>query len=159
MERKPVNDTGIVRIKHILREIPFFEEFGDDDLDYFARQVSLRSFPKKTVLFREGDVGDYLFFVIEGSVDVRLETSDSNRKVIASYGWGSCVGEMSLVDDYPRSATIWVTKPSELLIMTKTRFEDICANNPHIGLKFMRGLARNLSIRLRGMTGKFSDLS
>jgi CRP-like cAMP-binding protein len=159
MERKHLKDSGIARVKNILKELPFFEEFVDDELDYFARQMSLRSCPKKTVIFREGDVGDYLFFVVEGSVDVRLESPDANRKVIASYGWGSCVGEMSMVDDYPRSATIVVTKPSELLIMTKTRFEDICENNPRIGVKFMKGLAKNLSVRLRGMTGRFVDLS
>jgi CRP-like cAMP-binding protein len=154
-----MKDSGLARIKNILKELAFFEEFDDDELDYFARQVSLRSFPKKTVIFSEGDVGDYLFFVVEGSVDVRLESPDANRKVIASYGWGSCVGEMSMVDDYPRSATIVVTKPSELLIMTKTRLDDICTNNPRVGVKFIRGLAKNLSIRLRGMTGRFVDLA
>jgi CRP-like cAMP-binding protein len=66
---------------------------------------------------------------------------------------------MSIVDDYPRSATIVVTEPSELLILTKNRFESICRKNPGVGIKFLRGLAKNLSMRLRKTTGRFADLS
>ena len=147
------------RIKHILTEIPFFEDFSTDELDYFSRNVSLRYFPAQSVLFREGDIGDYLFFVVEGMVDVRLESTESKQKIIASFDRGCCVGEMSIVDDYPRSATIVVTKPSELLILTRNRLESICQENPPVGIKFLHGLARNLSMRLRRKAGRFADLA
>ncbi|MBW1676599.1 MAG: cyclic nucleotide-binding domain-containing protein [Deltaproteobacteria bacterium] len=147
------------RIKHILGEIPFFEDFSSDELDFFSRNVSLRYFPAQTVLFREGDIADYLFFVVEGMVDVRVEPTDSKQIIIATFDRGCCVGEMSIVDDYPRSATIVVTKPSELLLVTRNRFESICQENPPVGIKFLHGLARNLSMRLRKTTGRFADLA
>ncbi len=146
-------------LNHLLREIPFFEAFTDDELDFFARNVSLRYFPDETVLFNEGDIGDYLFFVVEGKIEVCLQSTDSRPLIIAAFEQGSCIGEMSLVDDYPRSATIVVREPSELLILTKTRFETICRKNPQVGIKFLRGLAKNLSLRLRKTTGRFADLS
>ncbi len=146
-------------IQPILREIPFFEEFSSDELDFFSRNVSLRYVPKETVLFKEGDIGDYLFFVVDGVVDVRLQSTTSKPLIIATFERGSCVGEMSIVDDYPRSATIVVTEPSELLILTRNRFKSICRENPSVGIKFLSGLAKNLSVRLRKTTGRFADLA
>jgi CRP-like cAMP-binding protein len=155
------DDTASVfgRIKHILGEIPFFEDFSTDELDFFSRNVSLRYFPAQTVLFKEGDIGDYLFFIVEGMVDVRLESTESKQNIIASFDRGSCVGEMSIVDDYPRSATIVVMKPSELLFLTRKRLKSICQENPPVGIKFLYGLAKSLSMRLRKRTGRFADLA
>lgn len=156
---KTFAENAFGRIKHILGEIPFFENFSGDELDFFSKNLSLRYFPAQTVLFKEGDIGDYLFFVVQGMVDVRLESTGSKQVIIATFDEGSCVGEMSIVDDYPRSATIVVTKPSELLLLTRNRFESICQQKPSIGIKFLHGLAKNLSMRLRKMTGRFVDLA
>ena len=147
------------RIKHILREIPFFEEFSDDDIDFFSGNLSLRFFDPPTVLFEEGDIGDFLFFVVEGKVEVRLKSADARHLIVAAFKRGSCVGEMSLIDDYPRSATVIVTEPSELLLLSRNRFESICRENPSVGFKFQRGIAKNLSVRLRKTTGRFADLA
>lgn len=147
------------RIKYILSEIPFFEEFSSDDLDFFSNNLSLRSFPAETVLFRKGDIGDYLFFIVEGSVEVLIETHRNNPLIIATFDRGSCVGEMSIVDEYSRSATIVVKEPSELLLLTRNRFESICKENPPVGIKFLKGIAKNLSTRLRKTTGRFADVA
>ena len=157
--KKNDTNTDFDKIQEILKEIPFFEDFSDDELDFFSRNVSLRYFPEQTVLFKEGDIGDYLFFVVEGIVDVRLQATVSKPLIIATFERGSCVGEMSIVDDYPRSATIVVTESSELLILTRNRFDSLCREKPYAGVKFLRALAKNLSIRLRKTTGRFADLS
>lgn len=158
MNKKENVEYTFSRIRHILSEIPFFEEFSSDELDFFSTNLSLRSIPAKTILFRKGDIGDYLFFVAEGVVEVRLESAKSEALIIAILGQGSCVGEMSIMDDYPRSATIVVTEPSELLILNRNRFESICKENAPVGIKFLKEIAKNLSIRFRKTTGRFSDL-
>jgi len=152
-------EHGFNRIIHILSEIPFFEDFSSDELEYFSRNTSLRSFPEQTTLFESGDIGDALFFIVEGSVEVHLETNEAKPLIIATFYRGSCVGEMAIVDDYPRSATILVKEPSELLILTRNRFESICKENPPVGIKFLRGIAKSLSVRLRKTTGRFADLA
>lgn len=149
----------LTRIEHILGENPFFEDFSDDELDFFSKQLSLRNFPEQTALFNKGDLGSYLFFIVNGEVEVRLESSDLKQVIAATFEGGSCVGEMSLVDDYPRSATIVVTKPSELLILSRSRFDSICNDNPRLGLKFIKGIAKNLSLRLRKTNGRFADMA
>ena len=140
-------------------EIPFFEDFSNEELDFFSTNLSLRSVPAETILFQKGEIGDYLFFVLEGKVEVRLESSDFKQIIIATFDRGCCVGEMSIVDDYPRSATVIVTEAAELLLLTRKRFESICKKDPQIGLKFLRGIAKNLSMRLRKTTGRFADIA
>ena len=154
-----VNDTAksFDRVSYILSEIPFFEDFSDEELVLFSNQLSLRLFPEQSCLFKKDDVGDYLVFIVNGKLDVRLESNDKKQMIIASFGPGNTVGEMSLIDDYPRSATVVVTEPSELLLLSRKRFDEICSSNPVIGLKFLRGLAQNLSVRLRKTNGRFAD--
>ena len=152
-------ENAFGRIKYILGENPFFEDFSSGELDFFSSNVSIRYFLDQTVLFREGDIGDYLFFIVEGAVEVRLESEKSRRLIIGTFERGSCIGEMSIVDDYPRSATVVVKKPSELLLLTRNRFESICREDPSVGIKFLSGLTKNLSLRLRETTGRFADLT
>lgn len=151
-------ENTISALNHILKEISFFEEFTEEELDFFARNISLRSFPEKTVLFEQGDIGEFLFFVVDGEIEVRLEATGPGH-IIGTFGRGACLGEMSIVDDAPRSATVTVAKPSDLLVLTRDRFQSICEANPMVGLKFMSGIAKNLSIRLRKTTGRFADIA
>jgi CRP-like cAMP-binding protein len=153
-----MGETEIGRIKNMLKELPFFEDFTDDNLEYFSKQLSLRSAQADTIIFQEGDIGDYLFFIVDGGADVRLDSSPT-KKVVASFGRGSCVGDMSLLDDYPRSATVIITENSEILILTKARFAKINRDNPDVANKLLMGIAKNLSIRLRSQTGRFADLA
>lgn len=153
-------NSSLARIKHILSETPFFEEFSREEIDSFAANLSLRFFPSQSILFNEGDHGGYLFFVVDGLIEVRITPGSGSKKiVVGTFDRGSCLGEMSIIDDYPRSATIVVAEPSELLMLTRNRFDSICRESPAIGVKFLRGIAKNLSIRLRKTTGRFADLS
>lgn len=147
------------RTVHILREIPFFDDFSYEEMALFSKNLSLRYFEASTILFNKGDIGDYLFFVVEGKVEIRLDRADVKNIIVATFTHGSCVGEMAVIDDYPRSAAIAVVEPSELLLLSKHRFEILCRDNPVIALKFIRGIAKNLSARLRKTTGRFADLT
>ncbi len=147
------------RIEHILRENPFFEDFDSDEIDFFAKQMSLRSFPEKTTIVQKDEQGGFLFFVVDGEVEVRLEGTDFKQILVATLGRGACAGEMSIIDDYPRSATIVTATPSDLLLLTKSRLESICQENPLLGLKFIKGLNKSLSMKLRQTTGQYVDLA
>ncbi len=153
-----MEDINYSRVKNILKEIPFFEDFNEEDLDYLSGQLSLRSFGDGTELFKKGDIGDYLFFIVEGNVKIQLE-SPFYKSIYATVGRGNSIGEMSLIDEFPRSATIVVTESAELLILTKNRFESINEENPAVGIKLLKGLARSLSKRIRGLSGRFADLA
>jgi len=146
------------RIEHILRENPFFEDFSADEIDFFAKQLSLRSFSEQSVIIKKGEYGSFLFFVVDGEVEVRLESAELKQIIIATLERGSCAGEMSIIDDYPRSATIVTSKPSELLLLTKNRLDAICEGNPALGLKFVKGIAKSMSLKLRQTSGRYVDM-
>lgn len=151
--------TSLDRIEHMLGELPFFEDFTAQELSSFSKKLSLRSLPPDSLLFKEGDMGDYLFFVVNGLVEVTIKAQHSSQLVLAKFGPGSSIGEMSLIDDYPRSASIRASEQSELLLLSRKRFDLICDENPLVGMKFLKSLARTLSIRLRRANGRFADIA
>lgn len=153
-----MSDTAYARIKNILKEFPFFEDFTDEEIAFFSKHASLRYFEVGSRIFQDGQTWDFMFFVVEGKVEVRLESA-GQRRVVAYYSWGDCLGEMSILDDFPRNSNVVATEPCELLILTRNRFELMSAENPMVGLKLLKGVARNLGVRLRKMTGRFFDLS
>ena len=147
------------RIENILRENPFFEDFDADELDLFAKQMSLRSFPEKTTVVNKGEIGSFLFFVVNGEVEVRLPGNDRKQVILATLKRGDCAGEMSVIDDQPRSATIVSSTNSELLLLTKSRLKAINKENPQLGLKFITGITKSISMKLRQTTSQYVDLA
>ncbi|GMT42913.1 MAG: hypothetical protein IEMM0002_1324 [bacterium] len=142
----------------IIRDLPFFDAFETDEIKKFARNLSLQQVKKGEVLFNEGDVGDYLFFIVEGIIEIVLSTVDKQHKIIATYSSGTSVGEMSLIDEFERSATVQASTDCEILILTRSKFDWITSNQPEIGVKMLRGLAKIISERLRGTQGRFKDM-
>ena len=147
------------RVEHILRENPFFEDFTNEELDYFSQNMSLRSFPEQSIIFNKGEIGSFLFFIVEGEVEVRLESTDFKQIIAATLQRGTCAGEMSIVDEYPRSATLITTIPSDLLIISKSRVKSICEENPQLGLKFIIGITKSLSLKMRKISGRYANLA
>jgi len=141
-----------------IRGLPFFDSFTDEDIRTFTQHLSLRLVDEGTELFREGDIGDYLFFVVDGMVEICLKPDGKQHKVIADFGPGATVGEMSLLDEFERSATVRASTQCEILILTKSKFDWILEEHPKIGIKVLKGLAKNISLRLRSSTGRFKDI-
>jgi CRP-like cAMP-binding protein len=145
-------------VVNIIKILPFFSEFGSGDIGELSSFMSLRQVPAETELFRAGDVGDFLFFLIEGEVEVVVEKHDGSREVIAKLGPGASVGEMAMIDEYERSATVRAATDLEILILTKSRFDSIIEEHPHIGVRVLRGLAKNISLRLRTSQGRLRNI-
>ncbi len=146
------------RIKMVLKENPLLQGLTQQEVDYFSSQFSLRQIPRGKKIFQEGDHGDYLFFVICGRVEVRLENSH-NHHILGLYTEGALVGEMAIIDEYPRSATVSAIEESEILILTRTRFNTILEEKPKLGTKLLLGISRVISSRLRNTMGRYFELA
>lgn len=145
-------------VMNLLRELPFFDSFDDADIQAFAPYLSLRQVEEGNVLFNEGDMGSYLFFIVEGVMEIILTAENRQQKVVATYGPGASIGEMALIDEYERSAAVRATTACEILILTKSKFDILQDDNPRVAMKIMKGLARNISLRLRATQGRFRDI-
>ncbi|OGG05314.1 MAG: hypothetical protein A3F83_17185 [Candidatus Glassbacteria bacterium RIFCSPLOWO2_12_FULL_58_11] len=120
-----------------------FSTFSYEEISLLLFCSERISFPGKEVIFREGDTGDNFFAILEGRVEIRRETSG---KTLALLGPGEVFGEMAVLDNQPRSATALTVVPTELFAFDGHRLLD---DFPHLSVKLLRYLARELSRRLR----------
>ena len=96
-------------------------------------------FQPREVIFSEGDKGDFVCFVTRGALDVVKKNEKGKDVVIATLGKGRSIGEMSIIDDFPRSATVRAKSQTTLLILTRKKFEEMLEQHPQIGVKLLNG--------------------
>ncbi|MBM4133436.1 MAG: cyclic nucleotide-binding domain-containing protein [Nitrospira sp.] len=84
------------------------------------------------VLFRRGDPADSLYLVADGSLQVVFKRADDTEQVLGQIGIGGCLGEIALLANQPRSATVRAIMPSELLRLTKAGFDRFLVQHPDI---------------------------
>jgi CRP/FNR family transcriptional regulator, cyclic AMP receptor protein len=110
----------------------------DNLLERFARD-----YDAGTVLFREGDPGDFMYVVQSGEVEIRRKVSDHER-VLAVLPAGEFFGEMALINQRPRSATAVVRRPSTLLVIEGRTFEAMIRGKTEIAVRMIKTLAGRL---------------
>ncbi len=113
---------------------------GDDQL--FQRFG--RTFPKGTVLFREGEPGKEMYVVQSGRVNVSKKAGDV-EKILASLGPGEFLGEMSILNNRPRSATATCAEDARLLVVDAKTFEAMIRGNAEIAIRMIKKLADRLA--------------
>lgn len=128
-------------LKDILRGIPLFKNLNDTDLEFISTRLRRESYPKGTVIFREGEVGETMYLVESGQVVV---LGKDLRETIAYLGPGNFVGEISLLLAQPRTANLQVTIDAHLWALNKKDFDDFIATRPAIALEMMRELSKRL---------------
>jgi CRP-like cAMP-binding protein len=109
-----------------------------DALDRFARD-----FAAGTVLFEEGQPGDYMYVVQSGEVEIRRQVGEAER-VIAVLPPGEFFGEMAILNGRPRSATAVVRTAGRLLVIEGRTFEAMLRARPEIALRIIKSLATRL---------------
>lgn len=123
----------------------------EDEMDKVIPFLEVVDYPKGTVVFNEGDPGDFIGFITSGLLEVKKQTEFKNRQiVIAIVGKGSFVGEIALIDHkQPRSATVVALENSELIIMRHHALDAIIERYPGIAVKIMKGLNQIMAIRMQ----------
>lgn len=128
----------------VLRTVPLFAGFADEQLRTLSGVVVRRTVPRGAIVIVEGDPTDSLYIVISGRMRVLMSDADGKEVILAILGPGEFFGEMGLIDDNPRSATVVAVEPCELIVITKRDFKRILAENFEMAMTVMRGLVRRL---------------
>jgi CRP-like cAMP-binding protein len=102
-----------------------------------------KSFPKGTVLFREGDLGRDMFIVQQGKVQVKKRVG-STEEILAELSAGEFFGEMALLIGLDRSATVEVIEDSKLLVISPETFASLLKSDIEIALKMLKKMAARL---------------
>jgi CRP-like cAMP-binding protein len=132
----------------------------------FAELVRERSFPKGSVIVFEDDPGDALYLVARGQVKVVLIGEDGREVILSVLGEGNFFGEMSLIDEKPRSATVIAMVDSIVLVLRREDFQARLRTSPEIAIALLRELSRRLrradekigSLVLLDVNGRLADL-
>jgi len=144
-------------ITDFLIDLPLFNGFSADELATITQQLNLIEMDKKEILFNEGDQGDYMCFIIEGSLDVIKYSGAGEYVLISELTKGRSIGEMSVIDDAPRSATIRARMRSKLLTLPRKDFDFLIRENPKLGIKILKRISRLLSLNLRKTSSRLAD--
>ena len=143
----------------IAKDSHLFCLLTNEELARVAGTLERKHFKAGEVLFREGDPGDFIAIISSGSVSVSKSTEFRGKNVIlAKNGKGSFIGELSTVDEHPRSATVTATEETDVLVLTRRALEEINTTAPPIGLKIYKGLIRVLGLRLRQSAARISQI-
>jgi CRP-like cAMP-binding protein len=153
---------GTVSVKeHIntLRDEIIFYLFDDEDIDKIAPFFELRDHPAGSIIFKEGDPGDFIGFVISGKLEVKKQTEfKGNQLIIALLTKGAMVGELSMFDKRQRSATVEAVEDTSLIIFRSESMESLMQQHPYTGIKILKGLIKVLSLRLRKATERLTNI-
>lgn len=128
----------------LLRNVPLFAVLPEAQLTLLTRVVGRKSYPRNSTIIAAGDVTDALYIVISGRLKVMMSDDEGREVILAILGQGEFFGEMGLVDDEPRSATVIAIEPCELLTIARIDFKKCLAENFDIAMGVMRGLVKRL---------------
>jgi CRP/FNR family transcriptional regulator, cyclic AMP receptor protein len=138
-----------------LRTVPLFAKLDDAELQRFAELMRERSYPKGSVIVFEDDPGDSLFIVRTGRVKVVLVGEDGREVILGVLGVGEHFGELSLIDEQPRSAHVIAMEDTNLLVLRSDDFRRRVEANPQVAWALLQELSR----RLRRADGKIHGLA
>lgn len=140
-----------------LRQVPIFAGLAEAELAAVEGFLSLRTITAGDFVFREGEKGDHVCFVADGQLEVIKFNHIGQTVVIARLARGDSIGEMSLIDQLTRSASVRARSASHLVVLTRDAFARLLEEHPGIGIKILKGIAHLLSANLRKTSDKLAE--
>jgi len=118
-------------VQTYLRKVPFFTKLSPTTLEQLENKVKLITYKQGDIIFGEGEVGDSLYIIRSGFVKVSKK-QDDKEKIVAYISHGNYFGEMALLEDETRSATISAFTKTEVVQVLKDDFNDLLKKDPEI---------------------------
>jgi len=141
----------------MIERAQLFDDFSRAEIVTITRYVRAYQIDRNETLFAEGGKGSFMAVLMEGKVDIFKMDDQRHSKRITTIRPGKSMGEMSLLDGLPHSATATVIEKATVLVFTRLNFDRLLEEQPVIGVNIMRKIARLLSLRLRQTTGILLD--
>lgn len=128
----------------LLRNVPLFAVLPESQLNVLTSMVTRKTFSRGTTIITAGGPTDSLYIVISGRLKVMMSDDEGREVILAILGSNEFFGEMSLVDDSPRSASVVAIEACELLSLAKRDFNKCLEDNFEMAMTVMRGLVKRL---------------
>lgn len=139
----------------VMAQVEIFAGLSSDELDMLAGSSVSRQYPKNTVIINDGDNADSLYLIDSGRVKVYCSDKNGKEFIMNTLESGDYFGELALLDDDRRSASVRTMEKSSFRIIYKEDFQRVISEHPNIA----RVLMRNLTRRVRTLTDKVKSLA
>lgn len=146
-------------IVEALGRIHLFDGIAPEGLRMLAEVAREESYRTGDVIFKEGSTGGELYLILDGKVRISRDVSGMGEEALAVLGPGDAFGEMSLIDDFPRSADARVHERCRLLVLEKDAMEDLLFLEKDLAYEILWNFVKILSARLRETNDKMTFLS
>ncbi len=128
----------------ILSQVPLFQGLTKHELQVLSNNCREREYPAGATLLRQGETGVGLFILTSGQVNVTQTAPDGSTRDLGAFGRGDVLGEMSLLDDQPRTATVIASDLTTAIVIPVWDFRAALRESPEIGIKLLAVLSRRL---------------
>jgi CRP-like cAMP-binding protein len=130
-----------------LHGVPLCVDFEPEDLLALSRTATDRTCPESESLFQQGQFSDEICVIVSGRAQVCIQTADGHKEVVTVLGPGDCIGEMSVIDGSPQSATVIAHhRPLRVLSIAGETFRRMLEDRPHVSLKVIDVLVGRLRL-------------
>lgn len=130
--------------KAFLRRVRLFSSLSEQQLEVLAAGSVRRNYPKGRTIVAEGEPSQSLYVLLSGRAKVQRSDSEGKEVILAVLGPGECFGEMSLIDDEPRSASVITLESCDFMSINKDSFKAMLVQSHDIAMQIMKGLIRRL---------------
>ncbi|MEJ2155974.1 MAG: cyclic nucleotide-binding domain-containing protein [Desulfobacteraceae bacterium] len=150
-------DLSLLEKSNLIDGTQWANDFSFAQVKKMAAFVDVYQVPAETVLFFEGDKIAFLVLIVKGGVHVVKFDSHRTPKRITTLGPGKTIGEMSIIDGEPRSASAVTSVASTLMVMTAEKFDRLMDEWPRVAVVLVQKIAKLMSQHLRQTSGRLID--
>ncbi|HEX2348150.1 MAG TPA: cyclic nucleotide-binding domain-containing protein [Ktedonobacterales bacterium] len=129
-----------------LAQVPLFQGLTRRELQVLAANAREREYPAGATLMRQGETGVGLFIITSGTVHVSQTNAAGVTTELSDYGRGAALGELSLLDDMPRTATVVAKEPTKAIVIPVWDFRASLREAPDISIKLLTVLSHRLRV-------------
>ena len=142
-------------VSQALRQITIFSHLSDQSLESLASHATIKTFPKNAIIINEGDETGSFHIILSGKVRVYVSDEFGKELTLSLDSSGKYFGELALLDDEPRSASVITAEKSTCGIISKVEFKAWLAKNPDAPFSLIKGLSN----KVRTLTDKVRTLA
>ena len=128
----------------LLAEVPFFQLLDEEERNFLAKELDIVQFPAGHMVFHAGDPGDALFVIRTGEAEVFFKDNTGGRIILETPREGDFFGELSLIDNGPRTASVVVTRDIEALKVDRNNLDHLLRMHPEAAMSLLTAMGKRM---------------
>lgn len=134
------------RVSTLLAQAPLFGALGQEDREHLGETARIRTYQPGEFIVREGEMATGCFIIASGQVEVVRGEQSAHPTILATLGAGEFFGEMAVIDDHPRSASVRALEATECVMIGRAEFLETLERRPQIAVQMLPILVRRLRL-------------